>query len=407
MIEIAVGSLVIVAVVLVLTIGLLVARQALVPQEALTVTVNGTKTIEAQRGERLLSVLHGAGIAIPAGCGGNGTCGLCRVTVQGAGAGEPIATERDILSASERRADMRLACQVALRGPVDVTVSGDVFDAESLTCRVISNTMMAPLIRELVLELPAGHGFHFRAGGFMQLSAPAYSLDFADIELSDEFEEEWQIAGWRDLSISSSRSVTRAYSVACRPEDAAAGRVVFNIRLAVPPAGREEDAPPGAVSSYLFSLRSGDEIGVSGPFGEFHVQPTKRDMVFIGGGVGMAPMRAMIHEQIGKTDRNMWFFYGARTLADLFYTQEFEAMAAAHPNFEFTPALSDPAPGDRWTGEQGFIHQIVQKRMRQHPAPEDCEYYLCGPPVMISAVFTMLEKLGVERHMIFNDDFGV
>ncbi len=408
MTEIFVGSAVIILIVLALTVGLLVARRQLVPEGALTVTVNEATTIEAKRGDKLLEVLHGAGIGIPAGCGGSGTCGLCRVTVTGPGGGEAIATEKGLLSAAERRAHMRLACQTTLRGAVDVDVPGDALDAETVQARLVSNRMMAPLIRELVFELPQAHDFKYRAGGFMQVTAPPYAVDFNDIDVPDGFEEAWRIAGWDTLTATSARTVTRAYSVACRPEDAAQGRVVFNIRLAVPPAGREQDIPPGVVSSYLFSLTPGDTVGVSGPFGDFHVQNSQADMVFIGGGVGMAPLRAMIHEQIGKgTTRQMSYFYGARTVADLFYTDEFDAIAAQHANFTWTPALSDPAPGDRWTGETGFIHQIVRTHMKRHPAPEDCEYYLCGPPVMISAVLRMLDQLGVERHTIFNDDFGI
>lgn len=407
MTEIFVGSVIIILIVLVLTIGLLIARRQLVPEGALVVKVNDAMKIEAKRGDKLLGVLHGAGIGIPAGCGGSGTCGLCRVTVTGPGAGDPIATEMGILSAAERRANVRLACQTALRGPVEVSVPGGALDAENLTCTVLSNRMMAPLIRELVLELPEGHEFKYRAGDFMQLTAPAYNIDFADIDVPETFAEAWQIAGWDTLRATSARPVTRAYSVACRPQDATEGRAVFNIRLAVPPAGRESDVPPGLVSSHLFSLKPGDTVGASGPFGEFHVQDTDRDMIFIGGGVGMAPLRAMIHEQIGKgSSRKMSYFYGARTVADLFYTEEFETIAAEHKNFSWTPALSDPAPGDRWTGATGFIHEIVRDQMRKHPAPEDCEYYLCGPPVMISAVLRMLDQLGVERQTIFNDDFG-
>jgi Na+-transporting NADH:ubiquinone oxidoreductase subunit F len=362
-------------------------------------------TIAAARGDKLLPVLHGAGIRIPAACGGSGTCGLCRVTASGDGAGEAQATERGILSAAERRANVRLACQVALRGPVSVSVPTEILAVESFACRVASNRMLAPLIRELVLELPEGRRLDFRAGAFMQLTAPAYSLDFSRVEVTPEFGEAWRIAGWTELKISSAKAVTRAYSIANRPQDA--GHIVFNIRLAIPPAGRERDIPPGVVSSYLFSLRPGESLDVSGPFGDFHAQPTERDMIFIGGGVGMAPLRAMIHEQIGRgTTRRISYFYGARSRADLFYSEEFEAIAASHANFTWTPALSDPAPGDRWTGASGFIHEAVQRALRSHPAPEDCEYYLCGPPVMISAVLAMLERLGVERHSIFNDDFG-
>lgn len=405
MTEIALGTLFIMLLVVGLTAALVVARGRLVPQGLLAVTVNGGKRIEAARGEQLLSVLHGADIPIPAACGGSGTCGLCRVTVEGDGAGILQATERGLLSPAERRAHVRLACQTRLRGPVNVLVPADILAAESFACTVRSNRMLAPLIRELVLELPEGQDFRFRAGGFAQLTAPAYSLDFAKIEIDPAHELAWKIGGWPELRSSSSKPVTRAYSIASRPEDR--GLIVFNIRLAVPPAGGEHEVPPGIVSSWLFALKTGDSVDVGGPFGEFRVQPTQREMVFIGGGVGMAPLRAMIHEQIGlKTSRRMSYFYGARTASDLFYVEEFEAIAAKHERFSFVPALSDPAPSDRWTGATGFIHDIVRKALEAHSAPDDCEYYLCGPPVMISAVLAMLARLGVEPHSIFNDDFG-
>jgi Na+-transporting NADH:ubiquinone oxidoreductase subunit F len=266
--------------------------------------------------------------------------------------------------------------------------------------------MLAPLIREVVLDLPPEQPDTFRAGDFMQITAPPYRLDFATLDLPPAFREAWEIAGWTGLSVSSGTEVTRAYSLASRPEDR--GRAVFNIRLAVPPAGREHEVPPGIVSSWLFSLQTGDKVEVSGPFGDFHVQPTERGMVFVGGGVGMAPLRAMIHQELGRgTSRRIRYFYGARTAADLFYVREFEALAAAHANFSWTPALSDPAPGDRWTGATGFIHETLRAEMSAHPAPEDCEYYLCGPPVMISAVLATLARLGVEPRTIFHDDFGV
>lgn len=409
MIEILFASAVVLALILGLTLGLLAARRRLIPQGALAVTVNEGQVIEAARGDRLLGVLHGAGIGIPAACGGAGTCGLCRVTVIGEGAGQAEATERGVLSPAERRAHVRLACQTTLRGPCSVTVRQDILSAGGgFACKVVSNRMLAPLIRELVLELPPGQPFAYRAGGFLQLTAPPYRLDFGAIAIDPAFAGAWRIAGWPGLVAASDAPVTRAYSIACRPEDAARGRAVFNIRLAVPPAGREGEVPPGVVSSWLFARQPGDVVEASGPFGEFHVQPTAREMVFIGGGVGMAPLRAMIHEQIGLgTTRRMRYFYGARSVADLFYVEEFDAIAAAHPNFTWTPALSDTAPGDRWTGATGFVHDVVRKAMAAHPAPEDCEYYLCGPPVMISAVLATLARLGVEPSSIFNDDFGV
>lgn len=405
MTEILLGTLIVVGLIVLLTLALLATRNRLIPAEAMVVTVNGSNEVKASRGDKLLGVLQGADIGIPAACGGKGTCGLCRVVVEGAGAGEALATEKGILSAAERKAHVRLACQTVLRGPCDVTVPQEFLGATGFTCTVVSNRQLAPLIRELVLDLPKEQPFDFRAGGFLQLTAPPYELDFSQIVVDEAFRDMWRLADWPTMRSSSTVSVSRAYSIANRPEDA--GRAVFNIRLAVPPAGQEHDIPPGVVSSWLFSLKAGDVVEASGPFGDFHVQPTEREMVFIGGGVGMAPLRSMIHEQVGLgAKRKMHFFYGARSAADLFYVDEFEAIAKASPNFEWTPALSDPAPGDRWLGATGFIHGIVRDALAKHPAPEECEYYLCGPPIMISAVLHTLAKLGVEPHSIYNDDFG-
>ncbi|MBI1620819.1 NADH:ubiquinone reductase (Na(+)-transporting) subunit F [Aquamicrobium zhengzhouense] len=406
MIEVLLGSGFIVALILGLALALLAARARLIPDTALRVRVNDVQTIEARRGAKLLEVLHGANIPIPAACGGNGTCGQCRVVATGEGAGELRSTELGLLSARERRNNVRLACQVALRGSVDVTVPPEIMSAETFTATVVSNRMLAPLIRELVLKLPEEKELAFRAGGFMLLTAPPYDLDFSSLEIDDAHEETWRISGWSQLRSQVTERTARAYSIATRPADR--NLLVHNIRLAVPPAGREEDIPPGIVSSYLFGLKPGSELDVSGPFGEFHVQPTEEEMVFIGGGVGMAPLRAMIHEQLALgTKRRISYFYGARSRADLFYAEEFEALASEHGNFSWTVALSDPAPGERWQGETGFIHEVLARTMRNHPRPEDCEYYLCGPPVMISAVLSTLDDLGVEPHSIFNDDFGI
>lgn len=406
MTEILLGSFVIVALVLGLAVSLMAIRRRLIPDTGIDVTVNDAMHLSAKRGDRLLGVLHDAGISIPAACGGSGTCGLCRVTVTGAGAGEPLATERGVLSPRERRDHVRLACQTGLRGDCAVQVPPDILSAGGgVTCPVISTRMLAPLIREIVLKLPDDRPRSFLAGDFMQVTAPPYHFEFASLDLPPEFRTAWDAAGWRSLVGASETSVTRAYSLANRPQDE--GLAVFNIRLAVPPAGREGDIPPGLVSSWLFSLEPGNMVDVSGPFGEFHVQPTGREMVYVGGGVGMAPLRAMIHQELGKgTTRPIRYFYGARSATDLFYADEFKALAAAHPNFSWRPALSDPAPGDRWTGATGFIHETLRAEMSAHPAPEECEYYLCGPPVMISAVLATLRRLGVEDNSIFYDDFG-
>ena len=407
MTEILTASLTIALLVTGLAAGLLLARRRLIPGGAIDVTVNGVRHLVAARGQRLLVVLHASGIGIPAACGGSGTCGLCRVRVTGPGAGEPQATERGILSASERRAHVRLACQTALKGDCAVEVPDDMLNAGGgFTCTVASARMLAPLIREIVLTLPPGRSSAFRAGDFMQLTAPAYSLDFSRLKLPPDIQDIWRRAGWSGLRTTSETPVTRAYSLASRPEDA--GKAVFNIRLAVPPPGREHDIPPGIVSSWLFSLAPGDQVEVSGPFGEFHVQPTTREMVFVGGGVGMAPLRAMIHQELGKgTKRTLRYCYGARSAADLFYAEEFAALAAKHANFSWTPVLSDPGPGDRWTGKTGFVHEALRAELSSHPAPEECEYYLCGPPMMISAVLATLDGLGVDQSSIHRDDFGV
>ncbi|NNL73302.1 MAG: NADH:ubiquinone reductase (Na(+)-transporting) subunit F [Silicimonas sp.] len=385
---------------------LLVIRQRLIPDTGLDIVVNDAVHVVARRGDKLLGALHGAGIMIPAACGGTGTCGLCRVTVTGEGAGEPQATERGVLSPAERRAHIRLACQTSLRGDCAVEVPGDILSAGGgFDCKIVSTRMLAPLIREIVVDLPEDRPSEFRAGDFMQITAPPYRLDFAALDLPPAFRDAWDIAGWGALRSVSHTPVTRAYSLASRPEDT--GRAVFNIRLAVPPAGQEDDVPPGIVSSWLFSVQPGDAITLSGPFGDFHVQPTRREMVYVGGGVGMAPLRAMIHQELARgTDRRIRYFYGARSVADLFYSDEFATLAARHENFSWTPALSDPAPGDRWTGATGFVHEILRAQMAGHPAPEECEYYLCGPPVMISAVLSTLARLGVEPAAIFYDDFG-
>lgn len=405
MIEMALGTFLIIALILGLALGLLVARSRLIPDVVLRVSVNDGQVIEAKRGAKLLEVLHGGNIPVPAACGGSGTCGQCRVAVTGEGAGDLRSTERGLLSARERRENVRLACQISLRGSVSVDVPPEIMSAESFACTVVSNRMLAPLIRELVLKLPEDRDLDFRAGGFMLLTAPPHEMNFSQLDVDPVHEVIWRVSGWFDLLSKTSERTTRAYSVANRPEDT--GLLVHNIRLAVPPAGRENQIPPGIVSSYLFGLNSGDSIDVSGPFGDFHVQPTNREMIFVGGGVGMAPLRAMIHEQLSRgTKRRMSYYYGARSRADLFYVDEFEALAAMHSNFSWTPALSDPAPGDQWRGNTGFIHETLQINLARHPAPDECEYYLCGPPIMISAVLATLEDFGVESNLIFHDDFG-
>ncbi len=405
MTEVLLATLLMIALVLALSLIVIGARRVLLPAVPVEVTVNRSTHLEGMTGDKLLTALKAGGLPIPAACGGAGTCGLCRVTVEDGG-GEPLPTEVDRLGRAEVAKGARLSCQLVLRGPVSVSVPEDILAVEPFEARVVSNESLAPLIKELVLDLPDGTPFDYHAGAFAQITAPPYRLDFADMPLGEAYESAWADMGLRKLNSRSDEPVARAYSIANRPEDE--GRIVMNIRLAVPPPSNP-DAPPGIVSSWLFALKPGDVVQAAGPFGDFRAQDTGREMIFIGGGVGMAPLRAIIHDQLKRvgTDRKIRFFYGARSRTDLFYEEEMESLAGEHGNFTWVPALSDPAPDDNWTGPTGFVHQVaLDTYLRDHPAPEDCEYYLCGPPMMIRAVTQMLEDLGVEPESIFFDDFG-
>lgn len=406
MTEIALGGVLLTAILLVLTTAVLLARAVLVPARPAQVTVNGSQTIAARTGEKLLSVLQDHGIMVPSACAGAGTCGLCRVTVAG-GALAALPTEAARLTKADLRAGVHLACQVVLRNDLSVEVSEDLLGAASFTCTVRSVRPLTPLIREVVLDLPSDTRPTIVAGSFVQVAAPAFELSYADLPVAAAHRSAWE--QYRTLRVASDELVTRAYSIANRPGDTAAGRIVLDIRLALPPPSAP-GAQPGIVSSWLFTLKPGDRVAVSGPYGSFRAQDSDREMVFIGGGVGMAPLRAIIFDQLEKceTGRMLSFWYGARSKAELFYADEFASLAARHPNFTWTVVLSDPEPGDHWTGEIGFVHAVAFERyLRDHPAPEACEFYLCGPPLMIRAVLAMLDDLGVDGTSIFNDEFGV
>lgn len=406
MTEVVTGTLLLTLIVLALTFAVQSARQLLSPMNPVTVTVNGTERIDTTTGEKLLGALNDNGVLVPSACAGAGTCGLCRVKVTSGGTGA-LPTETARLSRAELREGMRLACQVVLREDMGVEVPDALLVAESFETTVRSTRHLTPLIREIVLDLPEGMRPEIVAGSFAQVTAPPFSIRYAGLDVPEA-----HAAGWdqlRGLSVTSAEPVTRAYSVSDRPEDIAAGRLVLNIRLALPPPS-VHGAPPGVVSSWLFSLQAGDRVATAGPFGTFRVQASAAEMVFIGGGVGMAPLRAMIFEQLEevKTDRKISFWYGARSRAELFYQGEFDTLASKHPNFDWTVVLSDPAPADDWRGPTGFVHQVVFDRyLRDHPTPDACEFYLCGPPLMIRAVLAMLDDLGVPPANIFNDDFGV
>lgn len=400
------GVVVLIIITLALTTFVILARRVMMPSRPAIVTVNDTNRITTQTGRKLLTALNDNGVLIPSACAGAGTCGLCRVQIVG-DAPPPMPVEAARLSPAEVRDGIHLACQVTLRGDISVHVPDDLLGAEAYSARVASVTVLTPLIREIVLDLPPGKAEHLFAGAFIQITAPPFSLSYDQLSVPDRFAYTWEPL--RALAVLTSEPVTRAYSIANRPADTSAGRVVLNIRLALPPP-RVADAPPGIVSSWLFSVKPGDAVSIAGPFGTFRVQDTDRELIFLGGGVGMAPLRAMIFEVIERQNspRKASFWYGARSRDDLFYVDELDALAADHENFNWTVALSDPDPEGTWTGENGFIHTVVwEQYLRDHPNPQDCEFYLCGPPMMIAAVLKMLDDLGVEPEQIFNDDFGV
>lgn len=406
MTEIFLGILLLTAIILLLAITVMVARSLLSPSRPAVLTVNGASHFKTSTGIKLLSALHDNDILIPSACAGAGTCGLCRVKILKGGAA-PLPTEAARLTKSDLRDHVHLACQVVMRGDMDVEVDNDLMSAEKFVCTVESVTALTPLIREIVLRQPDGMKADIEAGSFVQVTAPAFERDYADIDVPVEHQDVWQ--NLRALKVSSSEPVTRAYSVSNRPKDTEAGLIVLNIRLALPPPS-VPDAMPGVVSSWLFSLRPGDRVDTSGPFGSFRAQPGEAEMVFIGGGVGMAPLRAIIFDQLEQvgTQRRITYWYGARNKGDLPYQDEFDRLTSKHPNFDWTVALSDPRAEDNWKGSTGFVHTVAWANyLKDHPTPEACEYYLCGPPMMIRAVLAMLDDAGVDKSHIFTDDFGV
>lgn len=407
MTEIVLATVLLTLVILTLTLLVMGARGIFQPARPVEITVNGKTRIGGTTGAKLLAILNGANVPVPSACAGAGTCGLCRVRVP-EGAGEPLPTETARLGANEIRDGLRLACQVVVRNALSVEVPEDMLAADRWQATVVSNTMLAPLIKELVLQLPRDAGFAFRAGAFVQVTAPPYALDFAAIDVAPSCAAAWDKYGWRDLKAASDEPVSRAYSIANRPADTDRGRLVLNIRLAVPPPGAHEGIRPGIVSSYLFGVAADERIAVAGPFGDFRVCDSEREMVLIAGGVGMAPLRAIIFDELERkhSRRKMSFWYGARGRADVFYADEFSSLAERHPNFSWTVALSDPQAGE-WSGPVGFIHDVVYRdHLKGHPAPENCEYYLCGPPLMVQAVMAMLDDVGADSDSIFFDDFG-
>ncbi len=396
------------AVIVTLVAVLMVARNSLVPQGEVTITVNDDpdKAIKANTGGTLLGVLADQGIFVPSACGGKGSCGVCKVTVTDGG-GSMLPTEANFVSRGEAREGVRLSCQVKVKNDMKIEVPAEVFSVRKWECTVKSNHNVATFIKELVLELPPGEAVPFRAGGYIQIECPPHTADYKDFIIEDEYKEDWDKYNlWRYKSVVK-ESVQRAYSMANYPEEK--GIIMLNVRVATPPPRAPEGTPPGIMSSYIFSLKPGDKVTISGPYGEFFAKDTDAEMVFVGGGAGMAPMRSHIFDQFLRlnTHRKVTFWYGARSYREAFYVDHFDKIAAEHDNFEWHLALSEPLPEDNWTGYTGFIHQVLYDNyLKHHKAPEDCEYYICGPPMMNTAVMNMLDDLGVEKENVLFDDFG-
>ncbi|PKG78696.1 NADH:ubiquinone reductase (Na(+)-transporting) subunit F [Shewanella sp. Actino-trap-3] len=403
--EMAIGIGMFTIVVSLLVVVILVAKRKLVNTGDVTISINGdaSKSVQTPAGDKLLGALSGQQIFIPSACGGGGTCGQCRVKVK-AGGGDILATELDHISKKEAKDGSRLACQVAVRTDMELEIDEEIFGVKKWQCEVISNNNQATFIKELLLKIPEGEDVLFKAGGYIQIEAPAHKVRYADFDIPDEYRDDWVKYGLFDLVSTVDEDVLRAYSMANYPDEK--GSILLNVRIATPP---KAGLPPGKMSSYIFSLKAGDKVTISGPFGEFFVKETDAEMVFIGGGAGMAPMRSHIFNQLKSvnTKRKMSFWYGARSTREVFYQQDFDQLAAENDNFTWNVALSDPLPEDNWTGYTGFIHNVLYENyLKQHKAPEDCEYYMCGPPLMNSSVIAMLESLGVESENILLDDFG-
>jgi Na+-transporting NADH:ubiquinone oxidoreductase subunit F len=406
-IEIYLGVGMFIAIVLALVFIILFAKSKLVPSGEVTISINGDpdKAITAQPGDKLLGALANAGIFVSSACGGGGSCGQCRVDIK-EGGGEILPTELDHISKREAKDGCRLSCQVAIKQDMDIELEDEIFGIKKWDCEVISNDNKATFIKELKLGIPAGESVPFRAGGYIQIEAPAHHVKYSDFDIPDEYRGDWKHFGFFDIESKVDEETIRAYSMANYPQEE--GIIMLNVRIATPPPNNLT-LPAGKMSSFIWSLKEGDTVTISGPFGEFFAKETEAEMVFVGGGAGMAPMRSHIFDQLRRvnTERKISFWYGARSLREMFYVEDFDMLQSENDNFQWHVALSDPQPEDNWEGYTGFIHQVLlQNYLNDHPAPEDCEFYMCGPPMMNAAVITMLKDLGVEDENILLDDFG-
>jgi len=384
------------------------ARSRLVSSGNVNIEINGdpSKTITVPTGDKLLSTLASKNIYLASACGGGGTCSECKCQVVDGG-GSILPTETSHFNYKQQNDNWRLSCQVPVKRDMKIQIPEEVFGVEEWECEVVSNDNVATFIKELVLKLPKGKKVKFKAGGYVQLEAPAFeAVDYKDFDIAEEYHDDWNRFKIWDNVASNPEPIIRAYSMANFPLEE--GVLKFNVRVASPPPGT--DFPPGIMSSYVFNLKAGDKVKVFGPFGEFFARETDNEMVFIGGGAGMAPMRSHIFDQLLRinTNRKISFWYGARSMKEIFYQEEFEKLARDNENFSFHIALSDALPEDNWNGLTGFIHQVTEDEyLSKHPAPEDCEFYLCGPPMMNSSCIKMLTDLGVEEENIMLDDFGI
>jgi len=403
--EILLGIVLFTLIVIALVYIILFARSKLVPDGDVTLRINGEKEIKVPVGGKLLGTLSENGLFVASACGGGGTCAQCRVQIHDGG-GSLLPVEEAHINRKQEAAGDRLACQVTVKQDMEIEVPEEVFGIKKWNCKVRSNHNVATFIKELVIELPEGENVDFRAGGYIQIECPPHVANYKDFDIEEEYRGDWdRFKVWDNVSEVKEDTV-RAYSMANYPEEK--GIIMLNVRIASPPPG-SKDIPPGIMSSYIFNLKPGDDVTISGPFGEFFAKETDAEMVFVGGGAGMAPMRSHIFDQLGRlaSKRKISFWYGARSLREAFYVDEFDKLAEEHENFTWHLGLSDPQPEDNWTGYTGFIHDILYKNyLNTHEAPEDCEFYMCGPPMMNSAVIDMLDDLGVEEDNIMLDDFG-
>lgn len=387
------------------TVIILVVRSKLMSSDDVSILINDKKSITTPVGKKLLDTLADAGLHLPAACGGKGTCAQCKASVLDGG-GAVLPVEQALLSKKELSHQIRLACQLVVRDDMRVNVPEEIFGVKQWQCTVRSTKSVSTFIKEIVLELPAGETIEFRAGEYIVVDCPPYQIEFKDFDIDPVYQKDWgRFDLWRHR-VNNKETTARAYSLANYPEEN--NIIILDIRIAVPPPGADPSVPPGIVSSYLFGLKPGDNVAISGPYGHFLAKETDNEMVFVAGGTGMAGMRSHIFDQLLriKTKRKISFWYGARTQNEIFYQEDFDKLEATHDNFQWHIALSEITDEDEWEGYTGFIHQILHDHyLADHPAPEDCEYYLCGPPLMNNAVTHMLDDLGVEASNIFVDEY--